>query len=68
MKEITLKIPDTKFDFFMELIEQLGFEVEKNEGILEEHKEIVRARMHKSKNNPDRLLNWEDIQHDFRVE
>jgi len=46
----------------MELIEQLGFEVEKNEGILEEDKEIVRARMDKSKNSPDRLLSREDNQ------
>ena len=28
MKEITLKIPDTKFSFFMELVKQLGIEVD----------------------------------------
>jgi len=27
MKEVTLKIPDQKFDFFMNLVKELGFEV-----------------------------------------
>ena len=26
MKEVTLKIPESKFDFFMELVSQLGIE------------------------------------------
>jgi len=31
MKEITLKIPDSKLNFFMELIKQLGFETKIND-------------------------------------
>jgi hypothetical protein len=30
MKEVTLKIPDNSFPFFMELVQKLGFEVAKN--------------------------------------
>jgi hypothetical protein len=45
MKEITLKIPDNKLSFFMELIKQLGFEVTQEIAISEEHKKLVRERM-----------------------
>lgn len=31
MKEVTLKIPDSKLNFFMELVKQLGFEAKSNE-------------------------------------
>jgi hypothetical protein len=31
MKEITLKIPDSKLNFFMELVKQLGFETKNND-------------------------------------
>lgn len=31
MTKITLNIPDTKLNFFLELVEQLGIEVSKNE-------------------------------------
>lgn len=45
MKEVTLKIPDKKLGFFMELIKQLGFEVSEEVDIPEEHKAIVRERI-----------------------
>ena len=61
MKEITLKVPDKKFDFFMELINQLGFEVAQQDDISDEQKDIVRARILKSNSAPNTLLNWEEI-------
>ena len=59
MKEITLKIPDTKFPFFMELVKQLGFEVDnKNLEIPEEHKNLVRERIKTAKKED--YVSWED--------
>lgn len=49
MKEVTLKIPDKKLSFFMELIKQLGFEVSEEVEIPEEHKAIVRERIRTAK-------------------
>ncbi|MBI2258571.1 MAG: hypothetical protein HYU67_06685 [Flavobacteriia bacterium] len=50
MVEITLKIPDTKLNFFMELIQQLGFEANVNNlHIPEEHKKFVRNRIKTAK-------------------
>jgi hypothetical protein len=49
MKEVTIKIPDKKFGFFMELILQLGFEVAGEAEIPEEHKAIVRERIRTAK-------------------
>ena len=65
MKEITLKIPDKKVDFFMELVKELGFEVQEEIEIPEEHKNIVRERIRTSKENPDQLLNWDDVKDSF---
>ena len=50
MKEITLKIPDTKFSFFMELVKQLGIEVE--------NKNLVRERIKTAKQED--YVSWED--------
>lgn len=68
MKEITLKIPDQKVDFVMELIKHLGLEVAPKPEIPEEHKTIVRERIQKSKNNPERLLDWEEVQETFKLD
>lgn len=32
MKEVTLKIPDNKYQFFMELVDNLGFEKMEDDG------------------------------------
>lgn len=68
MREITLKIPDKKFAFFMELIKQLGIEVSGDTEIPEEHKAIVRERIKKAEQNPERLLDWEQVKDDFRLD
>ncbi len=67
MKEITLKIPDTQFDFFMELVRQLGLEIagEDEMEIPEAHKAIVRERIKQSDENPGRLLDWEQVKDHF---
>lgn len=59
MKEITLKVPDTKLRFFMELFKQLGLE----DVISKRHQEIVLDRIQNTKEED--LLNWDDIKDDF---
>ncbi|MGS2764457.1 hypothetical protein [Sinomicrobium sp. M5D2P9] len=63
MREITLKIPDKKFSFFMELIRQLGIQVAEDIEIPEEHKAIVRERIKNSK--PENLIPWEEARKQF---
>ena len=63
MKEVTLKIPEKKLGFFMELVRQLGFEVTEEIEIPEEHKKIVRERIKKSK--PEDLVPWEEARKQF---
>jgi hypothetical protein len=68
MKEVTLKIPENRLTFFMELVEQLGFEVAGELEISEEHKAMVRDRIKKSDQNPERLLDWEQVQDNFQLD
>ena len=68
MKQVTLNIPDNKYQFFIELVSNLGFVKTEELDIPEEHKAIVRERNLKSKENPDRLLDWDQVQDEFRFE
>ena len=66
MKEITLKFPNQKVDLVLKLVEELGLEVSIEDlEIPEEYKTIVRERIRKSKANPKRLLDWEQIKDNF---
>ncbi len=65
MKEITIKIPDDKLQFFMQLMKELDFEVFYNYDIPEEHMNIVRERIAKSDLDPDRLQDWDKIKDQF---
>ena len=60
MKEITLKIPDQKLDFFMELVKQLGLEISEASTIVvhEWQKEEVLNRI---KNTPtEAYIPWKE--------
>jgi|AntRauTorckE6833_2_1112554.scaffolds.fasta_scaffold205761_1 hypothetical protein len=63
MKEVTLKIPENKIEFFLELVKHLGFEVSdemetsNDYEIPEEHKSIVRERMANAR--PEDYIPWE---------
>ncbi len=59
MKEIIIKIPDTKLAFILELLSQLGVEVSQKYDIPEEHINIVRERMAKSDLDPERIEDWD---------
>ena len=59
MKEITLKIPEKKISFFLELVKQLGIEVSQNEQVIpEEHKTVVRDRIKNA--DPESYIPWDD--------
>ena len=69
MKEIILKVPDQKVDFVLELVKQLGLEVETDQiEIPEDHKNIVRERMSKSKEDPERLLDWNEVKNSYKAD
>ncbi|MCC5906078.1 MAG: hypothetical protein JJU13_07735 [Balneolaceae bacterium] len=57
MKEIVLQIPDDKYDFFMELISQLGLEASQPYPVPEFHKEVVRERIRTESQHEQ--LSWE---------
>lgn len=63
MKEITLKIPESKLGFFLELVSQLGFEVAQEVDIPEEHKAIVRERIKTA--NPEEAVSWKEARTQF---
>jgi hypothetical protein len=58
MREVTIKIPEEKFEFYMELFGHLDLETEFEHEIPEEHKEIVRERIKNSKSED--LIPWEE--------
>jgi hypothetical protein len=63
MKEVTLKISDKKYDFFMELVRQLGIEVTENIDIPEEHKAIVKERINTSQT--EEMIPWKEARKQF---
>ena len=68
MTQVKINVPDDKYSFFVELMENLGFELDEDIDIPEEHKEIVRERIQLSKNDPDRLLDWEQVKDSFDLD
>jgi hypothetical protein len=65
MKEITLKVPETKLSFFMNLFKELGLEVKGEEDLFvsKAHQKIVLDRIKNSKS--ENLMNWDDVKDDF---
>lgn len=59
MREVTLQIPDNKYQFFMELVHNLGFDKVEGMDIPEWHKEIIDLRMSDYEKNPDQALNFD---------
>lgn len=64
MKEITLKIPDIQYDFFTELVRQLGIEIAENYEIPAEHIAMVRDRL--STYEPGKMISWADATKQLR--
>jgi len=68
MKEITLKIPEKKLNFFIELFKQLGLEITETIEVPDWQKEEVLKRMERSKADPDRLLDWSSVQEELKID
>jgi hypothetical protein len=58
MKEVTLKVPEQKMEFFLELMGELGFEVYEEPQIPEEIKNIVHDRI--DSGNPEQMIPWHE--------
>ncbi|MGB3080780.1 MAG: hypothetical protein WBB31_16990 [Saprospiraceae bacterium] len=68
MKEVTIMIPEKKFSFFMELMNQLGLEVSQNYDIPEEHKSIVMERIKEDDQDPGHLEDWDTVKDQFNLD
>jgi hypothetical protein len=68
MKEVILRIPEDRYDFVMELIANLGLEVESETVIPEWQKDMVRERMEEYRKNPDIAIPWDDIKDKFDLD
>lgn len=65
MKQLTINVPDNKYDFIKQLIQELEFvhisEPEVLYEIPQDVQNMVIQRMEDAKKNPDTLLSQEDI-------
>jgi hypothetical protein len=64
MKEVTLKIPEGKLQFFLELVQYLGFEVAQNQDIPEAHQHLVHERL--ATVQEENLIPWEKAKKSLR--
>ena len=64
MKEITLKVPEKKVAFLLELARQHGFEVAHQDVIPEDHKNEVRNRI--KRNHLDSMQDWDEARKTLR--
>jgi hypothetical protein len=62
MKEVTLKIPDKKLGFFLELMKELGFEVQDDIVIPDEQQEEVNKRLKLVDSGEMSIRNWEEAE------
>jgi len=67
MQKITLKVPDQKYSFFLELMSSLGFEVSDDAEIPQWHKDEVEKRMELSNQTPERLVDWELVKNNLEL-
>ncbi len=65
MKEITLKVPDTKLQFFMELVNQLGLEIMNDEiNIPLEHQQEAQRRLELIQEGKMKTRSWNQAKQD----
>ena len=72
MTQFTISITDNKAKIFLEFMKNLSFvkKIERLDSvesfdIPQEHKTIVRNRIKKSEENPEILLDWDDVSENF---
>lgn len=66
MKQFTIQVHENKADLFVELMESISFvRLVKEENVLdipEEHKSVVRERIHQYEDKTDKYLDWSEIE------
>ena len=71
MKQFTIQVHENKADLFVELMESISFvklvkeDIVKEENVLdipEEHKSVVRERIHQYGDKTDKYLDWSEIE------
>jgi len=73
VKQLTIHIPDGKFQFILELLHKFNFvhiDTPLDEGfvISEEQKSLVNDELKKIKENPDYLLDWDKVKHQLKFD
>jgi hypothetical protein len=67
MQKISIHIPDTQVSFMMELLQKFDFvkidnpTTDKSFTLSAEQKALVEVERIKAKNNPDYLLDWDNV-------
>lgn len=65
MKQITLSVPDEKYEFFVELLQSLGFVSINDFEIPEAQQKLVLERIKTS--TPESLKKWDDVKNQFKI-
>jgi hypothetical protein len=68
MRKVTIRLPEERYSFFMELIANLGLEVQSDIDIPEWQKNIVRERMAEYKADPTIAIPWDDVKDSFDLD
>jgi len=63
MKEVTVKVPEDKVEFFMSLMKELGIEEADMNKVPEEHKNIVRERIKTEAS--EEMESWDSARNQF---
>ena len=62
MKQVTVNIPDGKFDFFMEVFKRLGLDIAKKDiSIPEWQQDLTIKRMQELDKDPGKAIDFDDM-------
>jgi hypothetical protein len=67
MREVTIKLPEERYEFVMELLANLGLEVASDMEIPEWQKNIVRERIAEYEANPDIAIPWNEARKQIKT-
>ena len=67
MRHLSLQIPDNKFDFFIELLQNLSYaEIDSiDDDIPKEQQQMVLERLEEIKEDPTKLVDLEEVKNDW---
>lgn len=73
MRQLTIHIPENKFRFVMELLHSLGFikiEAPATDTfvITNDQKALLDEELNKIDENPDYLLDWDEVKHQLFID